>query len=90
MNVMTQLMVMQANRRVFITKQNRFGYVYGHPKQGDQVCLFDGAPWYHLSRRRENDTSRDVYELTGEAYLHLSMNGEVEALGLESYDITLT
>ena len=89
-NVFTKIVAVQSNCRVFITKNNRFGYGYGHPKEGDQVCLLDGAPWFHLIRQREHETSRDGYELTGEAYLHHAMNGEIEGLSLESYGITLT
>jgi hypothetical protein len=80
----------QHHRCTFITTGNRFGYVLGPVLAGDQICLFDGARTPYLIRKCESNTSDNVYKLVGEVYLHGAMNGEVDSLGLHSYDITLT
>ena len=90
---MSRVLILVANIQggcsVFTTKKNRFGYIRGHVMSGDQVCLFDGAPFFYIIRKCNTGGSDEKYELTGEAYVHKAMHGEVEALGLESYDITL-
>jgi hypothetical protein len=73
---------------VFTTKENRFGFVRGHTMPGDQVCLFDGAHSFYTIREGYSTGSGEKFKFTGEAYVHKAMHGEVEALGLESYDIT--
>lgn len=83
------LLMASRGRSTFVTKDNRFGEVRGRVMPGDQVCLFDGAPIYYLLRRCETETRKGTYRLTSKAYLHNAMDGEVDALGLESREKVL-
>lgn len=89
MRVLIAITIMQSGSRIITTKGNRFGFVKGHAMIDDQICLFDGAALHYSLRECLPLSSTNEYRITGEIYLHHAMNGEVDALGLESYEITL-
>ncbi|MCJ1352607.1 MAG: hypothetical protein MMC33_002591 [Icmadophila ericetorum] len=67
-NLMTQ-----HNRRPFISTEGLVGLVPSLAKEGDMVCIVQGATMPFVFRERYSG----MWELIGEAFVHLVMDGEI-------------
>lgn len=80
----------QAGRQLFTTADGRFGFGHMGIREGDVVCIFNGAPTAHVLRKASGSGDGDgTYTLAAAAYVHGMMNGEIKKLGLEAEEIRL-
>lgn len=80
----------QAGRQLFTTADGRFGFGHMGIREGDVVCIFNGAPTAHVLRKASGSGNDDgTYTLVAAAYIHGMMNGEIKRLGLEAEEIRL-
>lgn len=87
MRVMTEA---QKGRQLFTTADGRFGFGHLGIREGDVVCIFNGAPTAHVLRKASGSGDGDgTYTLAAAAYVHGMMNGEIKKLGLEAEEIRL-
>ncbi|KAF4625441.1 hypothetical protein G7Y89_g12730 [Cudoniella acicularis] len=73
------------NRRFFRTSKGRFGWGPDQMRDGDVVCIFDGAAVPLVLR----PVLAGQFEVVGDAYVHGIMDGEAMKLGLEAKEICL-
>jgi hypothetical protein len=88
MNFLGPVWICLQNRRVFRTAAGRLGFGSISVKEGDSICVFDGAPTTHVIRPLNYDRG-SAYGFVGEAYVHGMMNGQIEDLGLDVQNIVL-
>lgn len=80
----------QIGRQLFTTAGGRFGFGHSGIREGDVVCVFNGAPTAHVLRKASGSGDVDgTYTLEAAAYIHGMMNGEIKKLGLEAEEIHL-
>lgn len=80
----------QIGRQLFTTADGRFGFGHLGIREGDVVCIFNGAPTAHVLRKASGSGDGDgTYTLAAAAYVHGMMNGEIKKLGLEAEEIRL-
>lgn len=80
----------QTGRQLFTTADGRFGFGHLGIREGDVVCIFNGAPTAHVLRKASGSGEGDgTYTLEAAAYVHGMMNGEIKKLGLEAEEIRL-
>jgi hypothetical protein len=77
-------------RQLFLTKHGRLGFTLRGVKQGDVVCVFDGAPTPHvLSKVSAVNDPMQRWRFVGDAYVHGLMNCEADAMDIEVRNIVL-
>lgn len=74
--------------QLFMTAEGRIGRGPPRIKVGDCVCILSYAKVAHVIRRT-SERDQTSYNFIGSAYVHGTMNGEVEDLGVEEVDIIL-
>lgn len=80
----------QSGRQLFTTADGRCGFGNVGIREGDVVCIFNGAPTAHVLRRASGSGDGDgTYTLAAAAYIHGMMNGEIKALGLKVEELRL-
>ena len=72
-NMYTTNLTMQRNRRPFISTEGLVGLAPLLAKEGDMVCIVQGATMPFVFRERGGG----MWELIGEAYVHGVMDGEI-------------
>lgn len=80
----------QTGKQLFFTADGRFGFGHLGIREGDVVCIFNGAPTARVLRKVSGSGEGDgTYTLEAAAYVHGMMNGEIKKLGLEAEEIRL-
>jgi hypothetical protein len=74
--------------RVSTIAQGRTGCGPPSIKQGDRVGIFSYTKTAHIIRCI-SATEQTTYALIGGAYVHGTMSGEIEDLGIEEQDVVL-
>ncbi len=73
------------NRRFFRSREGRYGWGPDQTRNGDIVCVFEGAAVPFVLR----PVSDGCFEIIGDVYIHGIMDGELMELGIEAKEVVL-
>jgi hypothetical protein len=78
-------------KQIFMTRQGKLGFSLKGVLVGDQLCIFDGAPTAHVTRKADDadQGTTAMWRFHGPAYVGGMINGGIEDMGLESHDIVI-
>lgn len=78
------------DHQFFSTEGGLFGFTVRGVREGDGVCVFNGAVTPHVLRRVGRDGA-ERYKFVGDAYVHGMMRGEADGDGMggEEGDIVI-